>query len=172
VIPTIDCPRESEVLSAILARRWPDQCGGELRAHAARCAICDELAMVAGVLREDHDISGRDVRVPAAGQVWWRAAMRARLEAVQAAGRPITWIHGLTGASAAGLTVAAAGLAWPSVRDVIGWAGARMTAFDPESVAVAGLVGDTVLRAFPVAIVIAAALVLAPIALYFALSDD
>jgi hypothetical protein len=166
------CPREAEVLAAIFARRWPGQCDEALRAHVSGCAICDEVATVAGVLREDYDRVGRDLRVPGAGQVWWRAAMRARLEAVQAAARPITWIHGLTGASAAGLTIAAAGLAWPPVRDAAGWAGARMTTLDPQSVALAGLVADTVLRALPVALVIAAALVLAPLALYFALSDE
>ncbi len=168
----LECPREAEVLSAVLARRWPHGCDDELRVHAARCAVCDELAAVAGVLREDHDAAGREARLPAAGQVWWRAAVRARLEAAQAAARPITWIHGLTGASAAGLVCAALGVAWPSLRQALAWTGTRISAFESDATAMAALLGDTVMRSLPVAIAIAACLMLAPIALYFALSDD
>ncbi len=167
----LDCVREQEVLSAILAGRWPQACEDELRTHAAGCATCGEVAEVASLMRDDYN-AARDVRLPGAGQVWWRAAVRARLEAGQAAARPITWIYGLTGASAAGLAVVVMSLAWPSLRDVVGWALAQVAALDAETAAIAALAGNTILRALPFAIAIAAVLVLAPVALYFALSDD
>jgi hypothetical protein len=128
--------------------------------------------MVAVLLCEDHDAAGREARLPAAGQVWWRAAMRTRLEATQAAARPITWIHGLTVASAAGLACAAVGVAWPSLWQTVAWIGTRVSAFEPDATAMAAVVGTTALRSLPFAIAIAVCLVLAPIALYFALADD
>ena len=167
----VDCAREHEVVSALLAGRRLEA-DSDLSAHAAQCGTCSEVVTIAGLLREDRDAALLDAHVPAAGQVWWRAAIRARLEAAQAAARPITWIHGLMGASAVGLTTAAADLVWPSLRHVSEWVGARIATFDPDGAALAALLGDSVLRTLPVAIAIAAALVLAPIALYFALSDD
>lgn len=168
----VSCPREQEVLSAILAGRWPGECDGELTAHAAHCGICGDVATVASVLRDDCHAAGLDIRVPAAGQVWWRAAVRARLDAAQAAARPITWIHGVTGASAAGLTATAVGAAWPWIRQGVDWASLRMSALEQDTAALAALAGDSVLRGLPFAIAIGACLVLAPIALYFALADD
>ena len=43
-----------------------------------------------------------DHAVPAAGQVWWRSAIRARAEASRAAASPMVWLQALTGAGAAG----------------------------------------------------------------------
>ena len=166
-----ECPHEPAVLAAVLADCWPEQRDGALARHTSECDACGDVLTVARALREDRDAGAREVHVPAAGQVWWRAAVRARLEASQAAARPITWIHGLMGASAVGLTGAAAGLAWPTVRAAGDWIGAQVTAF-ADGAAVAALLGDAVLRTLPFAVGIAAALVLAPIALYFALSDD
>jgi hypothetical protein len=171
-VTALECAREHEVVSAVLSRRWPGGCDEDLSVHAAQCPSCGEVAMIAGLMREDQDAARSEIRVPAAGQVWWRAAVRARLEAAQAAGRPITWIHGLAGASAAGLAWAALGAAWPTLRQTAAWTGARVSAFEPDATAIAALVSDTVLRGLPLALAIGACLVLAPIALYFALSDD
>lgn len=171
-VPTVECPCEQEVLAAVLGGRWPDGCDEELRMHVNRCAICGDVATVAALLQDDHQASRRDVHVPAAGQVWWRAAVRARLEASQSAARPITWLHGLTGASTAGLAFAVMGIAWPSIREGFSWAGGHISRLDPEAVQVAGYFADVVQRSLPVAVGIAACLVLAPIALYFALSDE
>jgi hypothetical protein len=87
---TLDaCAREQDVLDAIAARRWPERCDRDLRAHVAQCAVCADLAEVAPVLRDDHDGIWREARVPSAGLVWWRAEMRARREAARVATRPI-----------------------------------------------------------------------------------
>ena len=77
------CGHEQEVVRAVLSRRWahgsdsPRDRDAELRAHAETCEICAEAAMVAVLLSEQREEALRDVHVPAAGQVWWRAAVRA-----------------------------------------------------------------------------------------------
>ena len=60
------------------------------------CETCREVASVSMLLREDSECSRIEMHVPAAGQVWWRAAVRARLESTHAAARPMTWMHGIT----------------------------------------------------------------------------
>ena len=95
----IECPREAEVLEAVLRHHFdpwrPDDAGwlngGEdLRRHVEQCEICADVATVASLLREDREAARHDVQVPAAGQVWWRAAVRARLDGAHAAARPLT----------------------------------------------------------------------------------
>lgn len=169
---SLECAREHEVLAAVLSGRLPGSGDGELGAHAGQCAVCGEALLIAVALREDSATALEDVRVPPAAQVWWRAALRARLEAAQAAARPITWIHGLMGASAAGVICAAIGLAWPSVREAAGWILSRVWAVEPPVATMAALVGEAVLRGLPIAAGIGACLVLAPLALYFALADE
>jgi hypothetical protein len=170
--PADCCAREQEVLSAILARRWPLESDGALTMHVEQCAVCQEVATVAMALREDCDAAAPRIHLPAAGQVWWRAAVRARIDAAQSAATPITWIHGLAAASAAGLICAIIGVTWPTIRQAAAWAGARVSAFDPTTPEMAPLFAEVVVRSVPFAIAIGACLVLTPIALYFALSDD
>ena len=114
------------------------------------------------------------VSVPAAGQVWWRAAIRARLEATQTVARPLTWLYGVSGACVLGLLVAVVGWLWPPVQQAATWIGAHTWSFTwgvnlGEAASalspLAQTTGFLVLGA-------AACLVLAPIALYLALSDD
>lgn len=106
------CSRDGDVTAAVFTGRFESADCAELRAHAAGCAVCHELALIAAVLHEDRRQLTSRLRMPAAGQVWWRAAIRARLENEQTAARPLTWLYGAVGAVALGLAVAAAG-AWP-----------------------------------------------------------
>ena len=73
-----ECPQEQLVVNAVLAGAWPHRCDDDLVAHAAACEVCREVAAVAVLLRDDLDSSRIETHVPAAGQVWWRAAVRAR----------------------------------------------------------------------------------------------
>lgn len=84
-----ECPREQDVLDAIDARRWPDRCDEALRRHVAGCAVCGDLARVAGALGEDYERLWRQASVPPASLVWWRAELRARAEAERAVARPL-----------------------------------------------------------------------------------
>jgi hypothetical protein len=165
---TSACPRELEVVTALVERRYDSDA---LTVHAEACAACREVVLVMRVMVEDREDARRDVRVPAAGQVWWRAAVRARLEAVHAAARPLTWLHGAAGAAACGLLVAAIGVSWPLLREAVTWLFAQTLVNSP--------LGETALRmtgalqqTIAIVLVAAACLVLAPLALYFALSDD
>jgi len=87
----IECIREQEVLDAITAGRWPDRLGEDLSSHVEGCAICADLGLVAQSLSADYQESLKDVRVPSAGLVWWKAELRARQDAVRTVNRPIRW---------------------------------------------------------------------------------
>ena len=43
----IECPRESDVLDAIDAKRWPHRVNQELVDHVAGCEICSDVLTVA-----------------------------------------------------------------------------------------------------------------------------
>lgn len=165
-----ECARETEVVSAVLSGTWPDRCDEALTAHASHCEICGEVAAVAGAIREASEYERRDVQVPVAGQVWWRAAVRARLEVSHAATRPMTWLHGITAAMVIGVMLAVAGMAWPSIAgglDAAKAVGAALITSEAAT-AIAGPLRTTLL----IALAAGAVLVIAPIAIYLALSDE
>jgi len=165
------CPREIEVVASVLDSGRGRVDDESVSAHLDCCEACREVAMVTRLMTSDHDHARRVIRVPAAGQVWWRAAVRARLEAVHAAARPLTWSHGIAGACALGLTVALIGLAWPAVREAVAWASTfafHAARFDGATT----FLGATLRGAVMAMLVAAVCLVIAPVALYFALSDE
>ena len=108
------CPRETEVLDAVSAGRWPDRVPEDLRAHASACGVCAALGAVAAALRDEHDAGWSASRVPDAGVLWRRAQLRAREEAARTAARPMSAVLGVALACAAGLAaaIAGAGAAW------------------------------------------------------------
>jgi len=115
----IECAREAEVLDAVTFRRWPrhcdEGCDEGLRTHVAACAICADLVEVARALHDDRESACRDARVPAAGQVWWRATIRARADAAHTAAEPITVLQGIAGACLVGAAAGRIGLKSPAV---------------------------------------------------------
>ena len=168
----MECPREEDVIEAVLARALPGPSDDELQAHAHACEVCRDLVEVMSLLRDERDGLHENVSVPAAGQVWWRAAIRARLEATQAVARPLTWLYGTAGACAIGLVVATAGLLWPPVQHATAWVslpswtpGIGLGEAAPAIRMLAQTTGLLILGAV-------ACIVLAPLALYLALSDD
>lgn len=167
------CPREDQTVAAALQITGLGAEADELRAHVADCDVCCEVAEVTRILRDDHQRAHGGVRVPAAGQVWWRAAVRARLEAAHVAARPLTWLYGVAAACALGLGGALVDVAWPFVRDVTAWIGTMATGAAQRDTDMAASLIVLALRAsLPLAAAVAVGLVLAPIALYFALADD
>jgi hypothetical protein len=163
-VTPVECAREPQTLRLVLARRWPDGADAELRAHVASCQVCSDVAAVAALLGPEREASLRRVHVPAAGQVWWRAALRAHAEAAEAARRPILWLQGIAGACAVAIFAAAITLVWPELAAAAG----RLASLRPD---VAPLV-ETLRPVAPLGIAILACLVLTPIVLYFALSDE
>jgi hypothetical protein len=83
------CPHEGDVLELATLGRWPGRADAALRAHVATCAICADLAEVAGVLAEWQDTALSRVRVPDASHVWRHAERRARAEAARRATQPV-----------------------------------------------------------------------------------
>ena len=166
-----DCPREQDVVNAVLGGTWPDRCDDSLVTHAAHCVTCGEVAQVSMLLHEDVDHARNDMIVPAAGQIWWRAAVRARLESTHAAARPMSWMHAITGAIVLGVFLAAITAVWPMLPGVINVirATSREVLPSPE---VARAIAGGLTQIAGLAIIAAAIMVIAPLALYFALSDD
>ncbi len=156
-----ECPREPEVLDAIASARWPDRLPADLASHLSSCAVCADLATVAAAVHADADALWQDACPPSAGQVWWRAEMRERQEAVRQASRPIA----VAQAAAALLVLAlAAGGAW------LAWTWSRQDASPPWS----GLPAETIASplAVPLLVALAALVVIAPVAVYLVLADE
>ena len=157
----IECPRESDVLDALASKRWPHRVDRELVDHVASCGICTDVLVVAAAMREDHDATWREASVPSSGQVWWRAEMRARHEAIRAASRPITFAY-IAAASIALAVMAIVGwFAWPSIH---GFVATSLTSAKTDAVASP--------LTLPLLVALLAFLVVAPVALYFVLSDE
>jgi hypothetical protein len=85
-----ECVREHEILDEIAEGRWPALAPAALREHAAACPVCADLALAASAVHEAAaDASAAPLALPSAGQVWWRAELRARHEAARLAQRPV-----------------------------------------------------------------------------------
>jgi hypothetical protein len=102
-VKLVECEFEADVLAAVLQSRWPDRVDDSLRAHVESCAICSDVAAIAGAIDEAREEMRAGAVIPDSGRVWWLAQMRARREAAKAAGRPITAIQVLALACAVGL---------------------------------------------------------------------
>lgn len=163
------CRREADVLEAVAFGRWPDHCT-ELAAHVSTCEVCGDLLEVARALHEDRESACREAQPPAAGMVWWRATIRARAEAARTATQPISILQGMAGASIVGVGAALVSLAWQSRHwvDRLRELGVDLQSRRADIAAVSTLAA----HGLPIVIALAAALVLAPLALYFTLADE
>jgi hypothetical protein len=167
----LECPREQELVDAIVGGRWPAACGESLREHVAICTVCREVADVTTALYEDASWAEREARVPSSGLVWWRATIRARADATRVAERPISAFQSIVAASAAGLACGLVGAAWRSVQ----WLprlGDIIMEVDPRRLELAPASALVIQYMLPAALGLGACLLLAPVALYLALSDD
>ena len=167
---SIECPREADVLDALAAQRWPGRCDEALRAHVAACGICLDLVEVAQALWHDHDAAYEHARVPSSGLVWWRAQLRAREDAARAAGRPIAFIQGVAVSAALWLILTVARAVPASTFGV--WKGWLLRLVPHVTLSVPDLARAA--AAVPVSIVVfvLVSLVLAPLAIYFAVNED
>jgi hypothetical protein len=161
-----ECPRELELLEAIAMDRVQ-----QLRDHLAECASCAEIAEIAGALRHDHQAARREANVPSAGAVWWRATIRARAEAARTVSQPITVAQGVAGACGIGLAVALLGIVW-RMMPALGGLGDFAVRFDGWRDDLSPGLAAVLQHALPLTLGVAACLVIAPLALYLALSDE
>jgi predicted anti-sigma-YlaC factor YlaD len=159
------CPREAETIR----EAWAHGDAGPLeQAHLAECPSCREIAELATAFHEEREAACSAAHLPSAGLVWWRAERRAREEAARKAASPISFVHGIALGCAAAALVAIVGLA---VSGGQAWLADWWTALAWPS-----LSASTALRALSglpagLLLVMAPTLVLAPVALYLALSE-
>ena len=156
----VECPRESDVLDALASKRWPHRVDRELVDHVAACKICEDVLVVAAAIGEDRDATWLEASVPSSGQVWWRAGMRARQEAIREASRPLTFVYVVAASVALVLMTAVGWFAWPTVHDF---------AVSILSTQKSDLASPLTV---PLLVALGAVLVVAPVALYFVLSDE
>jgi hypothetical protein len=160
----VECEFEAEVLAATLQSRWPERVDADLRAHVAACTICSDVAAIAGAVDDAREEMRAAVIVPDSGRVWWLAQLRARREAAEAAGRPITAVQVIAFACAVGLLGACFGATSTWFQAALG----RMSS------SVAALPSATALLAGHGVLVLAVAAVLfaVPTAVYLAMGRD
>ena len=170
----IECIHEPLVVEAVMSGRWPRGADESLVTHARECEFCSEVAALATLIHDDHERSRYEVQVPAAGQVWWRSAIRARLESTHTAMRPMTWMHAVTAAITAGVLLAALTAAWPFLGPIGEQLWSFAVAYFPNAEVAGALASglrQTALIGL-IGVVAVALLVAAPLALYFVLSGD
>jgi hypothetical protein len=177
----IECPREADVLDALASARWPDRVDAELSQHVASCEICRDVVAVSAAMQEDNDAAlaeWNDANVPSSGQMWWRAEMRARQDAVREASRPVTVAQGVAVGLTLGLAGVGAWFAWPTVQAFFATLppAAASSAAASSTAQTSGLASQTSLFAspifLPIAVAMLALIVVTPVALYFVLSDN
>ncbi len=126
-----ECRHEFEVAALVRAGRWPGACEPGLRAHVADCAECREAVTIAELLLEAD--RGAEVHVPSAAQMWWRLAVRARLDREQAAARPVVWLQGIAAACGVGVVLTALGQVGPVLSGAAASVASRVTATVPAA---------------------------------------
>src|SRR5262249_30751986 len=165
---------EQSIGDAIVGGRWPNVCDASLVTHAAECDTCRDLVAVAVALHEDEIAARHDpqaARLPSPGLVWWRATIRARAEATRVAERPITVAQGVAGACAVGLACGLGSVAWQSLQR-FQRAGEIIASLDARPLQLGSASAVMLQRALPIILGLGACLLIAPLAIYFVLSDD
>jgi predicted anti-sigma-YlaC factor YlaD len=97
----VDCTREAEILEAITTGRWAQGGDAELRAHAKECPACADLASVASAIAEESAVAMRQAHVPSSGLVWWRMQRRVQAESAENAKRAVSIVQVATLAATA-----------------------------------------------------------------------
>ena len=139
-----DCNYEAEVLRAVAAAYIDD----DLRAHIAACDNCAELLSVASAVADDRQTLMREAPIPSSGLMWLRTRMRAREEARRMAVRTATLVQAGLIAVAVIIAVVGVGVTLPPVH-----------------------VDLKPLLTIPV-FAFAAWVILAPVAVYFTVTED
>jgi hypothetical protein len=166
----IECEFESDTLAAALQSRFPERVDADLRAHVAGCAICSDVIAIASAVDDAREELRERALVPDSGRVWWLAQVRARREAAEAAGRPITAAQIIAFACAVGLLGACFGATSTRFQSALGWIASSLAAIDAKAVLLSAM-GLLVQHG---ALILAMALVffLVSTAVYLALGRD
>lgn len=155
----IECEFEADVLAAAMQGRWPEHMDAELRAHVETCPVCADVAVAAGAIERVREQS---VHIPDAGRVWWLAQLRARREAAETAGTPITAVQVIAFALGAGLVGACFGATSTWFQSALQWIVSLRFAAAEALIATHSLL----------AVGMAAVLFLIPLAVWLAMGRD
>lgn len=158
----VECPRESDVLDAIASGKWPRRIAPELAGHVADCPVCTDVVAVATAIQADHEAIWEDAGIPSSGQVWWRAEMRVRQEAVRQASRPIAIAQAAAVIVALALTIGTGWMAWT-------WSGGRLIPHNLAAISAQALTSPLTISLI---VAVFALAVITPVALYLVLSDE
>lgn len=129
-----DCRHEADLVAAVTSGRWPSAVDLTLREHVPSCPVCAEVLQVAEAMSALERETLADTRLPSAGQVWWRAQIRARHEAAAVAARPVMVAQAVGGAAVVGLLAAVVSWKWTTIATValdlgvIAWVGVATAA--------------------------------------------
>jgi predicted anti-sigma-YlaC factor YlaD len=166
----LDCEFEDEVLAAVMQSRWPDRTDAALREHVSACAICSDVAAVAGLIDKSRDTLRSEAVIPDSGRVWWLAQMRARREAEAAAARPITAVQVMAFACAAALLGACFGATSPWFQSLLRGMSSGLSDLHMKNLVASAM---TILATHgALALGMATVLLLLPAAVYLAIGRD
>jgi predicted anti-sigma-YlaC factor YlaD len=163
-----ECPFESQILEATVVGPACTPTDPELADHLGECASCRDAAVVAAALRSERDIAWEEASLPTSDVVWLRAQLYARAEAARVASRPIAVVQAVGVACAVGAIAAVVGTSFWWLRSWIAWLGdtAALLASAPTTFEMAAVASRGILLAVGVW------LVLAPVAVYLAATED
>lgn len=163
-----NCSREPDVIAAAWGERPDLDVDPSLAAHLGECGDCAEIAWMARVFRDERNIARTDAHPPSAGVVWWRAQRRARENAARKAAKPIALIHAIALGCSGAATVAVLSLCLGRTSTM--WKTVEVTF---STAARDAVIRMTTLGFLPLGtlLVVAASLVLAPVAIYLAVRD-
>lgn len=169
---TFECGREEDVIDALTSGRWPERVDRELVSHVANCSICTDVVDVASAVLEVRANEPVEARIPSSAVMWWRAQMRARQEAAREAARPITVAQVVASVAAVVLMIVGLVALSPWLIDSLGgWLAAVSGGDGSDGSAMQAprlMTGGWIVPA----LMIGVWLVLAPVAIYFAVADD
>jgi hypothetical protein len=164
-----ECVREEDVIDAVASGRWPDGVA-DLRDHVRTCRICADLVTIIAPLLDARDSAWEETRVPSSAVVWWRAQMRARREAARHVNRPLTIAQGMGVLTALAVLLAVGWFVAPWLDSSLSRAGALL-AVDLSRVTLPDL-SELGRRWWVALFLIVPWLILAPMAIYFAMTED
>lgn len=167
-----ECLREQDVMDAVASGRWPERSDAELRRHVEGCPICQDVATVLPAIAAERDETWEAVAVPAASVVWWRAQIRAREEAARAVQRPIAITQAVAVTCLVAATLVLIPVAWPAMKYAAGGVSGGVEWIVPRAAAVSNAFALVTGTALPILPFAAASLLLAPILLYYALTEE
>jgi hypothetical protein len=165
-----DCEFESDALAAALQSRFPEWVDADLRAHVAGCPVCSDVVAIASAVDDAREETRALAMVPDSGRVWWLAQVRARREAAEAAGRPITAAQFIAFACAVGLLGACFGAMSTRFQSALEWVASSAAGFHAEAVPPSTM--GVLVQYGPFILAIAAVFFLVSTAVYLVLGRD